>query len=99
MDHRYFRISFRPIEMTLLTEPSTNDQWSGQMLQRTEKCMMGLKIPQNQGVPSPISVFRLDLESEIGKGFGSQVSKKLLFRFIIYLILNLYKRTFRNRDD
>ena len=68
--------------MTLLTEPSTNDQWSGQMLQRTEKYMMGLKIPQNQGVPSPISVFRLDLESEIGKGFGSQVSKNYYLDYI-----------------
>ena len=39
-------------------------------LLQTEKCMMGLEIPQNRGAPFPISVFGLTQESEIGKGFG-----------------------------
>ena len=44
--------------------------------------MVGLEIPQNRGAPSPISVFRFDLESEIGKGFGIRVSKNYYLNYI-----------------
>ena len=61
------------MEMAVLTEPFTDDQCNGCPCDtplRTEKCMMGLEIPQNRGAPFSISVFGLTQESEIGKGFG-----------------------------
>ena len=63
--------SFRPIEMALLTEPTTNDQWNGcacQKLLPTGERYDGIgNTSKPQGAPLPISVFDLTSESEIWK--------------------------------